>query len=120
MMIISSNQPRRRLVLLLTQVGGNRCALYRDLYNTLFPWPDLIPPPTSFREAWIPTELVRGLKAHGPSPAKGISGCKEGIRSPALAAPLDRNRGSPPRSTTAAPDSHREIKHLGRGAQPEL
>src|SRR5712692_8356739 len=48
------------------------------------PWPDLFRPPASLNAAqptagtaWMATDQVRGLKAHGPSPAKGSSGCIE-------------------------------------------
>src|SRR6266851_7589239 len=48
------------------------------------PWPDVVRPLTSSNvalstagKAWMPTDQVRGLRAHGPSPAKGISGCIE-------------------------------------------
>ena len=37
----------------------------------------------------------------------------------APAAPLDRNNGSHPRSTTAAPDAPLEIEHLRPSAEPE-
>jgi hypothetical protein len=51
--------------------------LFSSPYH-LSPWPDLFRPPTSFakysaehKKSWMPTELVRGLKAHGTSPATG-------------------------------------------------
>jgi hypothetical protein len=56
--------------------------LFSSPYH-LSPWPDLFRPPTSFakysaehKKSWMPTELVRGLKAHGTSldePGHGAS-----------------------------------------------
>jgi hypothetical protein len=43
-----------------------------DLIRASTPWLPRSPKP---RKTWMPTDEVRGLKAHGSSPATGIFGC---------------------------------------------
>jgi UDP-N-acetylmuramate dehydrogenase len=69
-----------------TTVRGNSCCARPDVFQSStqlhlhLPVAGLVPathvppsaPPTG-KKAWMPTDRVRGLKAHGPSPAKGQS-----------------------------------------------